>query len=582
MFYRVLLLSLAAVSCGTRSQPTRPVKLAVLRFENLSSDASLDWVGRGLSDLLTKELNAIPNSAGQLSAAPGISAESQGALLAGATRLITGYYTRVGGKLEITAQEEDLANRTITREARAEGEVLAAADALGRIFSAQPSPPATQSEPALRNYATGQESPPREAMSYFEQAAHNDPKFGEAYIAWSRTALALGDRAGFDGALEAAKSQGQGIPEIDRARLALEAATVQRDQHGRAAALAAITKLSPPDPANLRALAETEMGLRRYPDSVRHYEAAVALAPADADLRNQLAYSKMYAGDYAGALAAIREYQRLKPEDPNTLDSEGDIDFSFGKFAEAEKAYLAAYAKDHNFTDGIDAWKAGRARWIAGDKAGAEKLLRIYLDARIKAGDPLAHFREARWIYFDGDHDNAIRIAAATGDAATNVDVRSLCYTQAAIWEVIAGRRADAQRHASLALRPERPETVVNASLASFLAQPAASAAEWRARAENNIKGNGAEGFRRLALAYAMILVRDFHAAEPLWKQLYESTGPNDPVAQRFYAWTLSETGHADEAARLTAQYPLPGQTLSASWDALLPIPRPSQPALQK
>ena len=40
----------------------RAERIAILRFENMSADPSLDWQGRALSEVLTQEIGAIPST----------------------------------------------------------------------------------------------------------------------------------------------------------------------------------------------------------------------------------------------------------------------------------------------------------------------------------------------------------------------------------------------------------------------------------------------------------------------------------------------------------------------------------------
>lgn len=554
--------------CAKNEKP-RPVRLAVLRFENLSQDASADWIGRALSDVLAKNLHALANGAGRLSSAPGISIERQGAIAVGATHTLTGYYTVHNGKIDVTAIEEDLATQKAAHIAHAEGTVISVAESIGRNLGARASEFETRSEPALHAFAKAQEDAPAQAASEYEQAVRADPKFGEAYVAWCRLALQTNDREGVERVLQLASTDGREMPQLDRAYLDYEIATAKRDAPARLAALETVVKLSPSNAGVLRTLAEVEMASRHFPEAVKHLEQAAALGPNDADVRNLLAYAQMYAGDFAGAISTVRVYQQLKPDDPNTIDTEGDINYAFGKFAEAEKKYLEAYAKDENFEQGADQWKAARARWTAGDHAGADKLFATYLEGRIRAKDPMVPFRAARWKYFSGARDEAIREIAAAGDRARDPDVRSLCYTQTGIWEIIAGRRENARKYGMLALKPERPATALNAVLVNFLSQPPASADEWRMRAEQGIHGAGVENFRRLAVAYALTVDRHYADAAPLWKQIYEASTPNEEAPKRIYALVLEKTGRAEEAAALL-KVRLPPQPANVpSWEGL-------------
>ena len=98
-------------------QPARPAveRIAVLRFENLGEDSSVDWMGRAFPEIIAGELAgmadlyAIPSArlhsldgalGPRAAAAPGISGERNLALAAGANRIGYGEYRVRNGKLE--------------------------------------------------------------------------------------------------------------------------------------------------------------------------------------------------------------------------------------------------------------------------------------------------------------------------------------------------------------------------------------------------------------------------------------------------------------------------------------------------
>ncbi len=177
---------LALVALGwlagcSRSEPPA-ARVAVLRFENLTGDASLDWMGRALSELVgaaatgTPRRWVIPYSTLRTwgralgprpAAAPGISGERSQALLAGANRLVQGEYSIAGGKLWVAAVVEDAASGKTVEWAEAAGagpeDVLGAAAALAAGLGMTGQPPATANPEALRYYAEGLEAPERAA-----------------------------------------------------------------------------------------------------------------------------------------------------------------------------------------------------------------------------------------------------------------------------------------------------------------------------------------------------------------------------------------------------------------------------------
>src|SRR5262249_43844665 len=123
------LLSMLAIcaACSKPKPPQQAARLAVLRCENLSGDTSIDWMGRAFADILTTQLT-VPNNqvvaTGTLRAigaslgarplaVPGISAERDAALAAGANRLLACEYSTVNGNLRVSAQVQDVASLKI-------------------------------------------------------------------------------------------------------------------------------------------------------------------------------------------------------------------------------------------------------------------------------------------------------------------------------------------------------------------------------------------------------------------------------------------------------------------------------------
>jgi hypothetical protein len=105
------------------------------------------------------------------------------------------------------------------------------------------------------------------------------------------------------------------------------------------------------------------------------------------------------------------------------------------------------------------------------------------------------------------------------------------------------------------------PASAMTATLARFLAQPAASPAEWAARAERLAPNPAQATIRNTALAYALLLAKQYEAAAPVLEQLYgegQSAGEGIPV---LLAWTYLETGRANEAAALLRFNPIPPTT---------------------
>jgi hypothetical protein len=563
-----------AISACTSKQPQSPVKYAVLRFENLSRDSSLDWVGRAASEVLTKSLGAIPRgvmyqaqqpSAARPVSAPGISTEFPAARLAGATQVIYGYYEVVNGQLRITAIAEDAATGQTTKSVTAAGDVLPALSSLAKEFTASPKPYSTQSSAALQAAVTAMESPaPDEQM--FRKAMAADPHYEEGYIGAAEVALAHKDKASL--AEIVAQARAAGLNKITLARLDLAAASLSTNPADREQALVKLAAADPSDKSVIRAVADSEFTRLRFHDAATHY--AEAADAGHSEIYNLLAYARMFEGDEKSALEAARRYQSLRPADPNAIDTEGDVQYFFSRFADAEKTYLRAAAKDPAFNQGGETWKAARARLLTGDVAGATELYNRYSGERTKSKDPTVGYRDAEWKYLCGARAQAVEDMRKAVNGTSNAALKILEQTQIAIWELQLGKRADAIRDAQLVIAAGQNQSTLAAIVARFASiDPPASADEWRKRADSAFRGDSAGQVRAVALAYTLFLSGHYADAAPLWQKIYTATIPNDQAPAALYAGSLYLSGHQKEAAAVLGGNPIPSVNLAASFECL-------------
>ena len=571
-------LTALAASCS-RKAPPGPQRLAILRFENLTGDESLDWMGRAAAEVMSAELTGSPAtsivSSGTLHAtdrifgagplaAPGISAERTAALAAGATRILYGRISRSGGALRLDATLFDTArqkiDRTLTASAPASGSVIGLAGSLAGELQTPLRPFDTKNPEALHQYCAGLETTDSTAAAqFYSQAVAADPNFGEPYVAWAQLAASQRNRGETERILALAAARGAAISELARARLAAIAAGLSGDASAEARSLDALVRLNPADNNLLRQLAQAYLNARNYTAAANTLKKALALEPADAVLLNQLGYAEMYAGNLAGSTGALHEYARLRPDDPNALDSLGDVHFYLGRFADAEKYYQRSSEKDRNFNGGAELMKAARARLMTGDVAGADGIFNQYLDGRRQAKDPLAEFRRAGWEFLSGRREQAIaRMGAFAGSlpAGLAATVAPEGYAQIALWQLQLGDAERAREAASKAASPRATGPVI---MARFLAASPAPPAEWQARARQILPQPAQERTRKLMLACALLLHKEFQAAEPVLADLVQHTTP-DPseVLQVLLAWARVEAGHPEQAAGLVERNPVP------------------------
>ncbi len=567
----ILLSLLLLLNACSRTRPApAPARIAVLRCENLSGDPQNDWMGRALSEVLAAQLEApgaepvvetaaIRATTAAMGArpaqAPGISAEREAAFAAGATRLLACDFTGTAGNIRVNAIEEDtFTQRNIGRSA-ADGSLFGAADALVRQISTHVRPSPTKSEEAIRAYAEALEAPDAEAArGLYARAVAADPNFGQAYMSWAQSEAAHQDRAAVERVVAQAEAHSSALSEYDRARLSLLVSELRGDLAGRARALATIAKEGPADSAVYQQLAEIALGGRRYRDAINYYHQAILLAPANVNLRNAAGYAEAYLGDYEGAIRTLREYERLRPTEANPLDSQGDVNFYFNRYADAEKLYLAAHQKDPNFLSGGELWKASLARLATGDVAGANGIFGRYasiLDAR---HDPAAPSQKANFLYLTGKRREAVELleqASKQPGVVTQIQLAQL-----AIWLLQLGETDAANRHiqdAAAALPSAEGRQI--GVLAAFLAQPiGASPVEVQSRAQRIF---GAAGDR--FAGYALLFHRRYADAVPLLRHAWEESNPTSeeglPV---LLAWAMIDSEKWDGAIALLGPSPVP------------------------
>src|SRR5208282_5735411 len=95
-----------------------------------------------------------------------------------------------------------------------------------------------------------------------------------------------------------------------------------------------IAALSPADRVLLRSIAQNEIEAGEFAEGAADWKNLTDAIPGDPLAWNDLGYARSYAGDYAGALAALQQYARLRPAEANPLDSMGDLSYSFRKFGD--------------------------------------------------------------------------------------------------------------------------------------------------------------------------------------------------------------------------------------------------------
>jgi tetratricopeptide (TPR) repeat protein len=548
------------------------LRTAVLRCENLSGDPALEWMARAFSQILSGELtfaaglqiipleriHGIANGMGARPVqAPGISAEREAAFTAGAERIVYCDFSASGGVLRLAARVQNARSLQVVERAEATaplaGGLFPLADKVAKQVNAGARAYGTKNEAAMRCFAEAIESgDAAKASQNLARAAAADPNFGQAWLAWAQLEAAR-DRAAAARVLDMARAHENSIGEYERVRLQLLAADLRGDLPARLRALATLARIGPPDAGVFRGLADLALQGRRYRDAIQAYQKALALTPDDGSLWNLLGYAQAYLGDREAALDSLRRYERLQPAQANPLDSQGDVNFTFSRFDEAEKLYLAAQQKDPNFIGGGAILKAAWARLATGDIAEADRIFERYAATHEARRGQAVAYQRAQWKYLSGRRREAVAMLDKVAAQAP------LLQPQIVIWELSLGDRAAAvSRAARLASAVPQPVPVMVA-VSSFLTQPAAAPAEWEARARLTFAQPGQELLRHQMTAYALLFQRDFRGALPYLRRAYERMNPTTeeglPV---LIAWAMMESDQWNGMTGLVGPSPVP------------------------
>jgi TolB-like protein len=317
--------------------------IVVLPFDNLSGDASQQYLSDGVTeDIITelsrfKGLTVAARHAFFHLASRGVN-PMQAARDLGANYVVEGSVRKVGDRIRITAQLIDARTGShvwAERYDRESHDIFAVQDEVvaaiattleGRMVAAaavQARKRPTSSWTAYDFFLQGREladaSMEKEAVPLFSRAAAIDPEFAQAH-AW--LAIALLGRYWFD-------ADPQTLHEASlEAQRALELDSNDSTVH--------------------HANGMVMLWLRRHERAGMHFDRAVALNPVDAQIRADRANWLRYAGRQEEALAAIGDVLRRSPFPPHWFwKLRGGILLKLMRYGEAVEALDQMPQKDH-------------------------------------------------------------------------------------------------------------------------------------------------------------------------------------------------------------------------------------------
>jgi tetratricopeptide (TPR) repeat protein len=228
-----------------------------------------------------------------------------------------------------------------------------------------------------------------EAADQFAQALKLDPDFVLAHAGHGQAT------AGPEGLkeLEAAAAAAANLPEAER--LYVEGLLAMRRNENAAArtAFARMSELAPADWRGYYGQGVAALNEQKYTDAVQPLKKAAEIDPqAAAGAQNMLGYTALRQDDTAQAIAALQEYVRALPQEPNPQDSLGEALMAAGRFKESEAAFQKALELSPQF------WNAHEgmayARFYAGDWSGGREALMKARDAATRPSDKVGVMQE--------------------------------------------------------------------------------------------------------------------------------------------------------------------------------------------
>jgi len=366
--------------------PEKQRTFAVLSFENETGDKSLDWLRRGLADMLTTELSQSPyinilpskrlaelaereekseDNLNDPSFALSIAREAQAEfLLSGKiypdkdslcidvdmVNVRTGQtFKRVmvhgKGLEQIFSMVDDLSNQVKT-DMRGDIKYAVASEVdLDQM---------TESLQAFRCYSEALQHMDKllwnEAQKCLNDALEEDSTFAAGYLRLAYLKWSEGDREAVMKAMRKTRKYSYKLAEVDKIRLEYLETLMGGGYDKLIGILEEATKRIPSDVDLRLDLARNYKEFGKIDRAFEEFETALEMDPERKLVYNDLGYLHAQRGDFNSAIKYIDKYQELAPEEPNPYDSKGEILMMFGKLDEAIEQYKIALKKWPNFT----------------------------------------------------------------------------------------------------------------------------------------------------------------------------------------------------------------------------------------
>ncbi len=402
-------------------EPTLRRAIAVMFFENKTGDQNMEWLQKGLTEMLVRSLSQssslsvlsterlfeILKRLGEDYSGEDINFDIAAVVAkeANVQAILTGNLTKIGDTLRIDVKVHDPNLGKIISIETVEGPGLDAlfnmVDDLSKKIknslelsldheaSKGIAEISTNSLIAWRYYTTGfdlfQKIEYNKAIEQMQKAIETDSTFVAAYNHLCLLYLSTGNLEKFSKTFQKLeKLRSIALPR-EQFQIDCMEGNFNRDLRKTLNASQKWLEQYPDDlEANFN-LGTIYFNLQNFDEAIRYNKAILAIDPKYKLAYNQLGYSYSRKGDLKSALAALNEYQKLAPDEPNPYDSMGDIYLFHGNFKLAEKSSKQALAINKDFIPSM--LKLGDIYLSTGEYEKALDMTKQFLE---KANDPLA------------------------------------------------------------------------------------------------------------------------------------------------------------------------------------------------
>jgi len=429
--------------------------VAVMPFSSRLTDPDLEWLSTGVSELLTTGLaglSSIRVVSGQRlfdllrqegrEDATEIPTDLATRLTrkAGARFMIDGSVLGSRDDLVMTADLVNIETGDVEASSRVRGtDVFALVDSIAADLSAQiagaPIEPTemtsvasftTRDPEAYREYLVAVQAErrfhPIEAAERLQRAVEIDSTFALAYIRLSGIAFDISQISLGVEALEKARIYRDEAPERDRLYLdAILASAIDGDDDESRRILTGLVERYPDD----KQVRASLLGFYDAQSEERGQllEESILFDPLDGYAHNELAYFRAREGKFEAADSLIQTYIELEPNEPNPLDSRGEILMMAGRHEEAREDFRAALAVQPDFSFAVehlaDSW-ASEGKFDEGVREIEQFILESDARAGLVGYNALAILRTK-----EGDVSSAIAALETVGEQAAELDMPS-------------------------------------------------------------------------------------------------------------------------------------------------------------